>query len=589
MSLDTLLHSAIGNATSDDDLKFVFVGGKGGVGKTTSSSAIATLFAEHCGKRVLLVSTDPAHSLSDAFLKDFTNEPTSPGTMTSGSLHVMEVDPGETMKRELGRWAELANEFAVEPSSSSSGGKDDEENQESNDMLKKIEGFQEWLSGIPGIDEATALSSAIEHIESDRYDLIVFDTAPTGHTLKLLGMPDILQAGIEKLQGWQSTIWTYWDVMKGMASSASLNRKRAKDEVATMLENYKRGIQKVALMLQDQRRTRFVVVCIAEYLSVSESQRLLQELKKNKVRASHVIVNQLVVDSALTKEELVDLEELAEIGVVALDKELLSKTIHACRLTTARKGIQEKYLRQLKKFPETEEILDGICEVPLLAEEVTGVDALRRFAKFMVKNPPSSVNKPLENSGCPKRLYDEQIKSGRNNEGDDKMNVDSNDNVSSWTPSAGDMVKIQGLVKAAQYNDMEGMIVSPLDPTTNRYGVRISPFQLDGKGDMRGKGKTLALQKQNLLLINDDDAGAKKAKNNNMDTDPSMMPTPTEQNVNKAKSLLDDPEIKAMVEENPKFKKAVQDCLENPMNFMKYISDPVMSPLIAKAAAKLNV
>jgi hypothetical protein len=74
-----------------------------------------------------------------------------------------------------------------------------------------------------------------------------------------------------------------------------------------------------------------------------------------------------------------------------------------------------------------------------------------------------------------------------------------------------------------------------------------------------------------------------------MDTEPSMMPTPTEQNVNKAKSLLDDPEIKAMVEENPKFKKAVQDCLENPMNFMKYISDPVMSPLIAKAAAKLNV
>ena len=58
------------------------------------------------------------------------------------------------------------------------------------------------LSGIPGIDEATALSSAIEHIESDKYDLIVFDTAPTGHTLKLLGMPEILQAGIEKKESW---------------------------------------------------------------------------------------------------------------------------------------------------------------------------------------------------------------------------------------------------------------------------------------------------------------------------------------------------------------------------------------------------
>jgi len=237
------------------------------------------------------------------------------------------------MKRELGRWADLAKEIAAD--SSSNGDVENEEDEEgNNDMLKKIEQHQEWLSGIPGIDEATALSSAIEHIESDTYDLIVFDTAPTGHTLKLLGMPDILQAGIEKLQGWQSTLWTYWDVMKGMASSASLKRKHAKEEVAEMLESYKRGIQKVALMLQDQQRTRFVVVCIAEYLSVSESQRLLQELKKYKVRASHVIVNQPVIENALSKQELTELEELAEIGVVALDKELLSKTIHACRLNT---------------------------------------------------------------------------------------------------------------------------------------------------------------------------------------------------------------------------------------------------------------
>ena len=59
-------------------------------------------------------------------------------------------------------------------------------------------------------------------------------------------------------------------------------------------------------MLQDQKRTRFVVVCIAEYLSVSETQRLLQELQKNRVRVSHIIVNQLVVKSALGKEELAE-------------------------------------------------------------------------------------------------------------------------------------------------------------------------------------------------------------------------------------------------------------------------------------------
>ena len=99
------------------------------------------------------MSTDPAHSLSDAFRCDFTNEPTSPGV---SNLEVMEIDPSETMEKELGRWAELARDIA---------GDGDEDN-----MAAKIGQFQEWLSGIPGIDEATALSSAIQHIESNKYE-----------------------------------------------------------------------------------------------------------------------------------------------------------------------------------------------------------------------------------------------------------------------------------------------------------------------------------------------------------------------------------------------------------------------------------
>mmetsp|Transcript_34134 Transcript_34134/g.72729 ORF Transcript_34134/g.72729 Transcript_34134/m.72729 type:complete len:560 (-) Transcript_34134:132-1811(-) len=559
MSLDSLLWSAIGR--NNDDLKFVFVGGKGGVGKTTSSSAIATLLAQHCGKRILLVSTDPAHSLGDAFRCQFSNEPTSPGVE---NLHVMEVDPTETMQRELNKWAELAKEIAVD--NDNDGGEDE------NDIVNKIKQFQEWLSGIPGIDEATALSSAIEHIESDKFDLIVFDTAPTGHTLKLLGMPDILQAGIEKLQGWQSTLWGYWDVVKGLGSSASKKRLRAKEDVSEMLENYRKGIQKVALMLQDQRRTRFVVVCIAEYLSVSETQRLLRELKKNEVRASHIIVNQLVVDSALDKEELTELEGLAEVGNLMLNQELLSKTVHACQLTTARKCIQEKYLRQLKSFPETQD-LDGICEVPLLAEEVTGNDALRRFADYMTHNPPSEAESALKsvNSG-PRRLYDDQLeKKSSNDMGSEEKKTE--EGVSSlWVPTKGDAVKIKDLAKAAQYNGLEGVIVSTLDPETNRCGVRI---------EYNEKSKTLALQLKNMDLLHK----AKKAKSSGATAgSPS-----NEQPMSKAMALMNDPEIKALIESNPKFKDAVEDCISNPMNFMKYISDPEMSPLISKAMAKLNV
>ena len=507
---------------------------------------------------MLLVSTDPAHSLSDAFRCEFSNEPTSPGVE---NLHVMEVDPQETMQRELEKWADLAKEIAsVHAGESGDGDGDGDEGE--NDMVKKIHQFQEWLSGIPGIDEATALSSAIEHIESNKYDLIVFDTAPTGHTLKLLGMPDILQAGIEKLQGWQTTMWGYWDVLKGMGNSASRNRLHAKEEVAEMLEKYKKSIQKVALMLTDQRRTRFVVVCIAEYLSVSESQRLLRELEKNQVVASHIIVNQLVVDNALSMEELTDLEGLAEVGSLALNQELLYKTVHACRLTTARKGIQEKYLGQLKAFPETQKILDGICEVPLLAEEVTGNDALCRFAKHMVQNPPSRADtksgETATNSG-PTRLYDDQL----------EQNTSTGED--SWTPAEGDSVKIKDLAKAAQYNELEGVIVSTLDPETNRCGVKI---------EYNGKAKTLALQLKNLDLMHK----AKKARGGGSDDNNAAASEP----VSKAMALLEDPEIKAMVEANPKFKDAVEDCIANPMNFMKYLSDPEMAPLISKAMGKLQ-
>ena len=72
---------------------------------------------------------------------------------------------------------------------------------------------------MPGIDEATALTSVIGHIESGTYDTIVFDTAPTGHTLKLLQLPAILQAGLDKLQSWQAKIWDVWSVMKAGASA----------------------------------------------------------------------------------------------------------------------------------------------------------------------------------------------------------------------------------------------------------------------------------------------------------------------------------------------------------------------------------
>merc|ERR1712232_891129 len=137
----------------------------------------------------------------------------------------------------LAGWGELAQELGYDPKDNSSDGQD-------GGIGQKIHDFQQWLSGVPGIDEATALSSAIGWIESGRYDMIVFDTAPTGHTLKLLELPKILQIGLDKLESWQATLWGYWEMVRGF-TSGSADSSGVKVKVAEKLKAYKASIGRV--------------------------------------------------------------------------------------------------------------------------------------------------------------------------------------------------------------------------------------------------------------------------------------------------------------------------------------------------------
>jgi len=550
-SLDSLIE-----AVQNDGLKFIFVGGKGGVGKTTTSSAIASLLASVCNKRVLLVSTDPAHSLGDAWRTSFSNVPTSPVF----NLDVMEVDPKETMDKELSTWVQYAKEFE--------GGSGDGTDGDSA-IMKQVSGFQEWLSGVPGIDEATALSSAIAYIDSGKYDLIVFDTAPTGHTLKLLALPDILEKGIEKLQSWQTTLWSYWDVFKGLSAGqtdSATKKISIKDEVSQKLIDYKQNIQKVATMLQDQARTRFVVVCIAEFLSVSETQRLLQELENNKVKASHIVVNQLVVNDALSADELTQLEQMAEVGDIQMDQTLLKKTVHACRLTTARKAIQQKYLKVLKGYDEAKGLLDGICEVPLLAEEVTGIDAIVRFSHLLLTDRASNAIAI---------------------DGEDKPMMETKESKQDVL-AVGDVVRVMGLEKSDYLNGLEGNIITKLNTKTGRYGVSIM---------YQGETKKIALHPKNISIVRSSDNDLSSAEpskkhqrvHENQETADQNPPAVSQNTISKAMRVLEDPEIKEMIAKNPRLKDAVEDVLKNPANVMKYFADPELSPFIMKAMGKLNL
>jgi arsenite-transporting ATPase len=150
-------------------------------------------------------------------------------------------------------------------------------------------------------------------------------------------------------------------------------------------------------MIKDQTRTTFVAVCIAEYLSISETSRydfalddddsliirLLSQLTVQKISYSHVVVNQLITESPTAKELLL-IEEFLSQEHGNVSARILDKLKHATVAAYARSNIQKKYLNMLVEAPEARNV--EIIEIPLFNSEVTGVEALRKFSKFLTKS-----------------------------------------------------------------------------------------------------------------------------------------------------------------------------------------------------------
>ena len=160
-----------------DKTTFIFVGGKGGVGKTSISSATALWLAEQ-GKKTLVVSTDPAHSLSDSLEVPIGHYPREIKT----NLYAVEIDPDEAMAEK---------QTALEAQKSNS----------SDDMLGGLDFLTDQMdlaSSSPGADEIAAFEVFLSVMTSNEYDVVVFDTAPTGHTLRLLSFPDVMDSWVGK-------------------------------------------------------------------------------------------------------------------------------------------------------------------------------------------------------------------------------------------------------------------------------------------------------------------------------------------------------------------------------------------------------
>lgn len=165
------------NLVDQTSLKWIFVGGKGGVGKTTTSSSLAVEMSKH-RDQVLIISTDPAHNLSDAFDQKFSSKPTN--VKGFDNLFCMEVDPTANEGGSSNFFSSMfGNMPGVDASAASNSG-----------FMK------EMMTSVPGIDEATSFGEILKSLDEYKFDLIIFDTAPTGHTLRLLNFPNILDKGL---------------------------------------------------------------------------------------------------------------------------------------------------------------------------------------------------------------------------------------------------------------------------------------------------------------------------------------------------------------------------------------------------------
>lgn len=256
--------------------KYIIVGGKGGVGKTSMSAAVATAFADR-GQTTLIVSTDPAHSLSDAFGQSVSGGDPVP-VMGIDNLYAQEVDP-DSMKRTFKMMQNLdggAQGLGM--------GMDDMGLDELNSLFETIP---------PGFDEAVALVEIVKYIEADeqyaRFERIVFDTAPTGHTLRLLALPDFLNGFFGKIISMKSKFGNVMNQLKGMFG----NNDAGLDDSVAEIEELKRSMSMVRDLFRDEIQTEFIVATIPNMMAISESQRLVQELQKEAIPVRHLFVNQV--------------------------------------------------------------------------------------------------------------------------------------------------------------------------------------------------------------------------------------------------------------------------------------------------------
>jgi arsenite-transporting ATPase len=305
----------------EKDTKYYFFSGKGGVGKTSVAAATALNFSNN-GKKVLIISTDPAHSLSDSFETKIGGEVKK----LKKNLFAVEIDPKKAME-------EYKEKFAPQ--------------------LEKIEylkgfGLEEGfdIAGMtPGIDEIAAFDKFLQYMHSKDYDVIIFDTAPTGHALRFLSLPDILDSWVGKVIKIRMKFAGIANLLKKVLP---FGKEGEEPKFGTeQLEAMKKRVEEAKNILTDPEKTHYNIVMIPEEMSILESERAMETLKEFNIPVETVIVNQLIPANP------------------------------SCNFCTEKRKLQQERMKKIRKNFRGFKIL----EIPMFQEEVKGFRMLEKVGK----------------------------------------------------------------------------------------------------------------------------------------------------------------------------------------------------------------
>lgn len=307
-------------------LKYIFFGGKGGVGKTVMAGAAALHFAQQ-GRKTLLASTNPVHSLSSLLAQDVFGRHT-PVTGGSG-LNAYEIDTHDTIeksKKEIREKVEWFLKFA--------------------DIKTKADEFVESATMNPAFEESAMFENMIDLMFEDKYDVYVFDTAPTANARRLLGMSDVYGLWVNKMVQSREEATSLREVL------SYSKRKKEKDPLMDYLLNLRTRMGNAKRLLTDVEKTAFFFVTLPEALPIAVIRRFIDWFTEFGIPVGGVVVN-MVIDKSTVRDDAPD-------------------------FVKNRVAMQDGYMDEIwQTFSDVRAV------VPLFETEVQGIEMLNRTANYL--------------------------------------------------------------------------------------------------------------------------------------------------------------------------------------------------------------